>query len=132
MGKEALNLKDSKEVSEFGSRMELYEKNSECLWEIKTKVSWSQFLQNKELFLECVFVLFPGVVDKSEFTSEYLLQLDIVICLYASMKNHFFFTCSLPATYDLPLWLDTLPMWLFLTLWIQIDVLNNVGYCIEI
>lgn len=27
-----------------------------------------QFLQNTDLFLECVAVLLPGVVDRSEFT----------------------------------------------------------------
>ena len=38
-----------------------------------------------ELLLGYVVVFFPGVTDRSKFTSDYLY---IVICLYASMENH--------------------------------------------
>lgn len=40
-----------------------------------TKVMRPQFLQNTELFLECVSMLLSGMVDRSEFTSDYLLLL---------------------------------------------------------
>ena len=36
-------------------------------------------------FLEGVFAFLAGVVDRREFTSDYSLQLAIVICLYSSM-----------------------------------------------
>lgn len=36
-----------------------------------------------------------GVLDRSELTSDYSLQLGIVICLCASMKKHVFATCTL-------------------------------------
>lgn len=39
------------------------------------------FLQNSELFLECVLKLILCIADRSEFTSDYSLQLAIVICL---------------------------------------------------
>jgi hypothetical protein len=52
---------------------------SGVMWEIwllvrklqqnKTRVLWPRFLQNTKLFLKCVFVLFPGAVDRSEVTS---------------------------------------------------------------
>lgn len=32
------------------------------------------------MFLECVFMPFLGTLDRSEFTSDYLLGLTIVIC----------------------------------------------------
>lgn len=45
----------------------------------KTRVLWLQFLQNMELFLESVFILLPGVADKSEFISDYSSLLPIII-----------------------------------------------------
>lgn len=47
-------------------------------------------LQSKGLFLECAIVPLLGVSDRSELTSDYSLQLGIVICLCASMKKHVF------------------------------------------
>lgn len=47
------------------------------------------------MFLECVFMSFPGLLDRSEFTSDYLLGLTSVICsgvcppCVASMIVHF-------------------------------------------
>lgn len=40
-----------------------------------------------QLFLKCVSVPLPGVADRSEFALDYSLQLDIVICLCASMEK---------------------------------------------
>jgi hypothetical protein len=62
------------------------------------------FLQNVELFLECVLKLIPGIVDRSELTSDYSLQLAIDICLYASVGKHVSAACGLS------LCLDTLPV----------------------
>lgn len=68
---------------------------SEYLWENasknKTWVLLPQFVQNTELFLEYkVFVFFPGVVDRSVFTSDYAWLLAVAIqlnvySLYVSM-----------------------------------------------
>lgn len=52
-------------VSEHGLRMESCEENSKCLWENKTRVLWPQFLQNRELFLESVFILLQGMADRN-------------------------------------------------------------------
>lgn len=60
-------------LMEHSPRMELCE-SSECE---KTRVLSPRFLQNTELFLECVFVLLPGV---SETVSS--LQLWLFIRLY--------------------------------------------------
>ena len=38
-----------------------------------------RFLQNTELFLECVFVLLPGAADRNKFTSDCSLLLAGVI-----------------------------------------------------
>lgn len=77
--------------------MELCEENFESLWDNsknKTKqkqnkkkpnkqqqknprVLWCQFLQNIELFLKCIFMLLPALADRSEFTSNYSLQMTI-------------------------------------------------------
>lgn len=57
--------------------------------ENKTRAFWPHFIQNHRLCLERDFVPLPGIVDRSEFTSDYSTQLDIVICLYASMEKHF-------------------------------------------
>lgn len=44
------------------------------------------FHRNLCFFLECGFACFPGLVDRSEFTSDCSVQLVIVICLYGSME----------------------------------------------
>lgn len=54
----------------------------------ETKCYELSFVKNKVLFLKCVFMFPPGIVDRSEFTSKYSLQLSIVTCLYASMEKH--------------------------------------------
>lgn len=51
------------------------------LQENKTRILWLQFLQITELFWECVFMLLQGVVDSSEFSSDYSLLLAVVIQL---------------------------------------------------
>lgn len=51
-------------------------------------------LQTMELFLQCVSVLLPGIAD-SAFTSDYSLQVAIVICICASKEKHVFATYSL-------------------------------------
>lgn len=40
--------------------------------------------KNMRIFLEYIFVSLLGVADRSELTSDYPLQLIIIICLYAS------------------------------------------------
>jgi hypothetical protein len=40
--------------------------------------------------IDCVFMSCSSVEDKSELTSDYSSQLDIVICLFASMEKHGF------------------------------------------
>jgi len=47
--------------------------------ETKSRVLWLWFLQNTELFLECVLMFLPGIADRNEFTP--------AILLYASMEN---------------------------------------------
>ena len=61
------------------------------------------FFKNTELFWECVFLLLPGVVGRSEFSTVYALQLAIVICLYASMEKHVSATVQLPHQEELTL-----------------------------
>lgn len=46
--------------------------------------------KNMEFFLDYIFVPLPGVTEGTEFTLDYLLQLAIVICIYASMGKHGF------------------------------------------
>lgn len=41
------------------------------------------------LFLECVFILLQGITEKSEFISDYSLQLAIVIVYVPLWKNIF-------------------------------------------
>lgn len=45
------------------------------------------FFKNTEMFLACAFVPLPGAVGRSEFSLGYLLQLDAVTGLYASMES---------------------------------------------
>ena len=93
---------------EHHPRMESWEGSSECVWEHlkKTRILWSQFLQNTELFLESVFLLL-GIADRSEFTSEYSLLLTVVIqinvltILYMPLwKNIFGSEVACPWDYD--------------------------------
>lgn len=71
-------------LSEHGPIMKSCEAISGCLWEHsqeykKEPCDFSFF--KTELFLECSFMLFLGVADKSEFTSDYLLLLATIIQL---------------------------------------------------
>lgn len=83
--------------------MESCKENSECLRENpkKTRVLRPQFPQNMGLFLERVFRLLPGVVDGSEFTSDFSsflalgIQLNVYNILYASVEKHVFAMCVL-------------------------------------
>lgn len=59
--------------------------------------------KTQKLFLDSAFMLLLGVADKSEFTSHYSLQLDIVVCLHALTEKYVPALCSLPATCGLPL-----------------------------
>lgn len=45
------------------------------------------FFKNTEMFLACAFVPLPGAVGRSERSLGYLLQLDAVTGLYASMES---------------------------------------------
>lgn len=49
------------------------------LQEVKISVLCLMFLQNHEIVLEYVFVFLQAIVDKSEFTYDYSLQLTIAI-----------------------------------------------------
>ena len=59
------------------------------LQETKTRYCGLSFFNNMELSLECAFLPAPGIGDRNEFTSDYLLQLAIV-SLYASLGKHGF------------------------------------------
>lgn len=48
------------------------------------------YLDKTDLFLGCAALPLPGAADRSDFTSDYLLQLAI-ICFYSSMKKRFCF-----------------------------------------
>lgn len=50
----------------------------------------TQFLQKYEIFLGICFHAFPRCSDRSEFISDYSLQIETVICLYASVEKHVF------------------------------------------
>ena len=86
-------------MSEHGLGMELCEENSECLLEhFRTTRQDScdlSFFRNLDLLLECVFVLLPGVEARSEFTSNYSIELVIAICLYGSMEKYGLAMCGL-------------------------------------
>ena len=45
------------------------------------------FFKNTEMLLACAFVPLPGAEGRSEFSLDYLLQLDVVPGLYASMES---------------------------------------------
>lgn len=55
------------------------------------------FLQNTKLFLECVSVLLPVIVDRRLFTSDHSLLLAAVsqLNVYAYMEKHGFVICGL-------------------------------------
>lgn len=91
-------------VSERSLRMESYERILTACEETprkQTKSILPQFLQNMEWFWECGFALLLGVAERSEFTSDYLLQLATGICSYAFMETQAFATYSLPTRCDL-------------------------------
>lgn len=52
-------------------------KNSESLLENSKKTKWLQFLQNTGLFLECGFVLLPGVANRCEITSAVAIHMSL-------------------------------------------------------
>lgn len=74
----------------------------------KSMIIWPQFLQNG-FILEMCFVLLTSVAERSEFVSDYSLQLTTAICLYTSMGKYVL------ATLGLSLWLYNLLIWLLLT-----------------
>lgn len=49
-----------------------------------------------ELSLECALMSLLGVANRIEFTSDYLLQLTIITCSYASMEKMFLSCVSCP------------------------------------
>jgi hypothetical protein len=62
------------------------------LYETKIESSDLSFSKSMKLFLDCASLPLPRAAgDKSEFISDYVLQLAIVIC--------WVFTCSLPSSY---------------------------------
>ena len=78
--------------------------------------------QKTELLLECACVPIPGVVDWSEITSDYSLQLAVVICLDNSMEKHILPCVSLQ--------LNILLLWFFLTPEYKLpNALNKAGDC---
>lgn len=92
-------------VSEHSLRIESYERILiACVRKLqgnKRRVLLPQFLQNMEWFWECGFALLLGVAERSEFTSDYPLQLATGICSYAFMETQAFATYSLPTRCDL-------------------------------
>lgn len=50
------------------------------------------------LFLDYSLVPLPGIAERSEFTSDYTKQQNIVICSYVSVEKYYFATFGLPAT----------------------------------
>ena len=88
--------------------MELCEENSECfvrkLQENKRLMTSVSSRHGIILPWKCVFMLLPGVADRSGFVSDYSLQLAIVICLYASMEKHGFAMCGLSLGLHTSLW----------------------------
>ena len=57
--------------------------------------------KNTEMFLECAFVPLPGVADRSEFTSDYSLQLLLLSAYMPFWKNMFLLCVGLSDTCDL-------------------------------
>lgn len=79
------------------------------LEEHKTGVLWL-FLQNMELFLHCVFMFLLGVVERSEFTSDYSSQLVLLFLYIFLWKSIFLTVWGFSATHGSLLWLHTLLM----------------------
>lgn len=75
--------------------MELCEGISECSEKTPRSQEFCDLSFLTELFLESVFLSLSGVVVRSEFTSDYLLQLVIVLGFYASTETHVSVTRSL-------------------------------------
>lgn len=74
----------------------------------KTRVLWSQFLHNIDLFLDCLCV--SRASDRSELTSNHSSQLAIAV--YMLPRKNMFLLCSAsPVVRGLHLCLDTLFMW---------------------
>lgn len=71
------------------------------LQETKSLVT-SSFFKNIELFLDYAFVPLPNMEEKSVLTSDYPLQLAIIICLCVSLEKYIFVASSLPTTCGLP------------------------------
>lgn len=65
------------------SEIESCEENSEylCLSKKRQESGDLRFFKNMELLLECFFMLFPAVADRSKFTSGDSLLLSVVIKL---------------------------------------------------
>lgn len=70
--------------------MESCEKSSECFCKHsrETRVLGPQFLQNGELFLECVYLLPSSVEDRNEFNS--FSNLDYLVLLAAFIQLNFY------------------------------------------
>lgn len=104
------------------SIMEVWEENSECCEKTPRKQDKGLMtsVSSKQLFLEYVFVLLPGIADRNEFTPNYSLQQAFVMFIYMPLwKKHVAVTCSLSVTCCLPLWLDIFLVWFLSTLKVQ-------------
>jgi hypothetical protein len=85
------------------------------LLENNTKACDFRWLKTRELFLEHVFVLFPSVVERSEFSLDYSLQRVDCYLLFYSMENYVFSMCmTLPNCQNinwLMLWIKLGMVW---------------------
>lgn len=91
-------------VSERSLRMESYERiliACEKTPRKQTKSIVASVSSEHGMFWECGFALLLGVAERSEFTSDYPLQLATGICSYAFMETQAFATYSLPTRCDL-------------------------------
>ena len=61
---------------------------------VRTRVLWPQFLQNTELFLDCVFPLLPDVADRSE-------SISAVVIWFLYRKTSFCHVQPVPVTVHL-------------------------------
>ena len=90
------------------------------LQENKTRILLPQFLQNTELFLECVFAFLAGVADRSEFTSGYSLLFGAIKVLYIPLWKNMFLLCATCPCDCIQLGHRLLMMRHFLTLRVQV------------
>lgn len=102
------------------SRTELFDGNSEYLWENSRKqVLWPQFLQNTELFFEWVFMLLPCAAERSE----------LISALWKTCFYHMQF--GLVSVYTLLRWLcnwQSINCPMFWITWLLAETLHHLSF----